>query len=141
MSRKSTTRPRDNRNPEHTEPSRRTKRAEKSESTKPSDQWEDRVRQIAREVFSEMFASFRTVPADLAVEGALPLPHRTGRKEDRSYRKITVTLDEVLAERLLSEAKKQRLSPGKILDQVLWERYGRPALSYQTERSDTPETN
>lgn len=136
MPKRPTTRKTVPRKPKREEQSEHAAREERPDR---SDQWEHRVRQIARETFQEMIQTMRTIPP-VFPESPLPLPHRTGRKEDRKYTKMTITLDNVLAERLLSEAKKQRLSPGKILDSILWERYGRPRLTYQEERSEQDET-
>jgi hypothetical protein len=53
-----------------------------------------------------------------------------GRKETRSYKRLTVGIDVILAERFVEEAKKQNLSPGKLFHVILWNRYGKPQLSY-----------
>ncbi len=56
-----------------------------------------------------------------------------GRKERRDYVKITPTMDRVLFNLFDAEAKKQKLSHGKLLDVILWHWYQKPKLSYEQE--------
>ena len=56
-----------------------------------------------------------------------------GRKETRDYVKITPTVDRVLFNLFDANAKKLKISHGKLLDIVLWHWYEKPKLSYEEE--------
>jgi hypothetical protein len=54
-----------------------------------------------------------------------------GRKETRDYVKITPTVDRVLFDLFDADAKKRKISQGKMLDIILWNWYEKPKLSYE----------
>lgn len=56
-----------------------------------------------------------------------------GRKETRDYVKITPTVDRILFNLFDGEAKKKKLSHGKLLDVILWHWYEKPKLSYEED--------
>lgn len=101
---------------------------------------EKRMRNIAREVFTEMMPSIQGAMdvAYVPIEGEeIPPRPKTiegrgkGRKEDRKYERLTVSLDSCLFERFKKELRARNLSAGKLMDVILWNRYGKPKLSYQ----------
>jgi len=99
---------------------------------------EERMRQIAEEVYREMIQNVRNelnmeqaAPHGTTLElNDLPKPEKTGRKENRLYLKLGATVDLVLVDHLMKLAEKEG-SIGKALDHILWEAFGRPELSYQ----------
>jgi len=97
---------------------------------------EKRIRAIAREVFGEMINAYDVKALMPTDEDMPPEPHTItgegrGRKEDRKYQRITMTIDDKLAELFKQEMKARNLSAGKLLDAILWNRYSKPLLSYQ----------
>ena len=56
-----------------------------------------------------------------------------GRREDRVYKRYTAGIDVKLVPLFEQEMKKKGLSCGKLLDIILWNRYGKPNLSYMVE--------
>jgi hypothetical protein len=106
---------------------------------------EERMRAIAREVFTEMIADIQGSidVAYVPVEGEEIPPepqvitgHGKGRKEDREYERLTISLDKVLFGKFKKEMKSRNLSAGKLMDVILWNRYGKPKLSYYNKEQD-----
>ena len=101
--------------------------------------WEEKMRQIAREVYQE---SGHNIPNGPLVfnHDAPPEPQTLkgarGRKEDRQIKKISATIDEVLWGLFEVERKRRGLSTGRLLDIILWQWYGKPKLSYGEEQED-----
>jgi hypothetical protein len=98
-----------------------------------------RIRQIVKEVLSEQQEMRKMqVQQTAEVDEAMPPAPVTlkgrqgekGRRENREYERFTFGIDKVLAARFVAEAKEKNLSAGKLLDVILWNRYGRPVLSY-----------
>lgn len=100
---------------------------------------EARMRAIAHEVCSEMLKSVPTVHAGTA-DDLPPEPQREGKgkRRTRRYGRITLTVDETLLTLFEKEQKDRSLSASRLLDGILWTRYGRPALSYQDATADEP---
>jgi hypothetical protein len=103
------------------------------------------IKALAKEVFVEMMISVpnvRTVTHEMA-DDLPPEPLKLsgtgkgGRRQTREYGKLSATLDFVLFEHFRSECSERKLSAGRLLDAILWDRYGRPELSYQ--RADAQE--
>jgi hypothetical protein len=103
---------------------------------------EERMKAIASAVFTEMIAAAQgdISPTFVPIEGEEIPPepqvvtgHGKGRKENRKYERLTVSLDKVLLDKFKQEMRSRNLSAGKLLDVILWNRYGRPKLSYQAE--------
>jgi hypothetical protein len=106
-----------------------------------------RIRQIVKEVLSEQQVMHKMHGPQGAnvVETMPPAPATVkgrkgekGRKENRDYERLTFGIDRVLAQRFVAEAKEKNLSAGKLLDAILWNRYGRPVLSYM--EPDSPDS-
>jgi len=105
-----------------------------------ADQYDDnrlerRMKEIAREVFREMMNVQRARAAFPDNEPMPPEPETIkhegrGRRENRKYERLTLTVDRELARLFKAEVKDRKLSAGKVMDAILWNRYGRPALSY-----------
>jgi hypothetical protein len=101
------------------------------------------IRAIAREVCTEMLANVmhKEHIQHISVEGeevppeaeTIKGPGVKGRRENRKYTRLTVGIDDVLAERFTQEAKDRGISPGKLLDVLLWNRYDKPRLSYMQD--------
>lgn len=112
----------------------------------PVPDWQTQMRAIAREVCQEMIEAMMPLqhmqrvsvdgeeapPKPVTIKG----PGVKGRKETRQYERLTVGIDVVLAEKFKAEAEALNLSPGKLLDRILWNRYGMPRLSYQQPEPD-----
>jgi hypothetical protein len=115
--------------------------SERSEHGLPEN-WEDRVRGIAIEVCHEMLQNIRNelkpaAPQIPSREDIPPAPKDiTRRKQDRIYGKIGATVDGVLVRKLNQEAHDRKTSVGKLLDEILWNRYGRPLLSFQAPEEE-----
>jgi hypothetical protein len=122
-----------------------SEQGERSEPDQRSDQyepWEDRMREIAEEVCQTTFQNIRNEMKDLAIVPHVPnvqndteVPPEpetiTGRKQNRLYGKLSATTDGVLVDLFIAEAKQHKVSTGRLMDIILWGRYGRPVLSYQ----------
>lgn len=111
-----------------------------SEGVKTSDEedLDDRIRRIARGIFQEMIAAMQpegSVIADLDFppESQTIRGERKGRKENREYEKVSITIDQVLWSRFVAECKRLRVSRSRMMDTILWRAFGRPPLSYMTE--------
>jgi|GEM_PF-5667465 len=125
--------------------SERSELAEHAEPSPDESAWGERVKEIAEEVCREMMLNVQnelndlkalvsgvpSIPTVQSIEDRPKEPIATGRSEDRIYGKIGATLDAVLIKRLNQEAKEQKMSVGKLLDIILWQRYDRPPLSYE----------
>jgi hypothetical protein len=118
-------------------------RSEQHQRSDQSEYSEDRVRQITEEVCQAMIQhvlSDRNMRNVLNVQDdieAPPEPIRRGRKQNRIYGKLGATADAVLLELFNAEARSQGISTGRLMDTILWERYGKPILSY--EMAEGPE--
>lgn len=99
-----------------------------------------RIRTIAREVFEEMMT---TMPAALPTTTYNPndMPPRPetirgqgkGRRQNRVYRKFSITLDQVLWDLFVEEFTSRKIPPSQLLDAIMWRHYGKPKLSYEKE--------
>ena len=104
---------------------------------------EQRMRDVAREVFQEMINAY-DVKSLMPTDEEMPPEPRTitgegkGRRENRQYERITVTIDEKLADLLKQEMKARSLSAGRLMDIILWNRYNKPRLSYEKRKKSTP---
>lgn len=110
-------------------------------SSRPLEISEDRMREIAREVFEEMHKSIGEPRGSMREGGEWPEEPKAidRRRQARKYLKISVTVDKALwelfeAERNNLESSGRKVSSGRLLDRILWLYYGKPALSY--ERSE-----
>jgi len=110
-------------------------------SSRPLEISEDRMREIAREVFEEMHKSVGEPRGSMRESGEWPQEPKAidRRRQARKYLKISVTVDKALwelfeAERNNLESSGGKVSSGRLLDRILWLYYGKPALSY--ERSE-----
>lgn len=56
-----------------------------------------------------------------------------GRKAEREYYRLSITVDEELMKLFNKEAKKLNITAPRLLDSILWERYGYPKLSFQPD--------
>jgi len=94
---------------------------------------EERVREIASDVFQKMLADAPTPPA---IRQELPpepqvLKGKPGRRQDRSYHKVTITIDSELWKLFCQERDRLGVSNSRLFDIIVWQRYGKPLLSYQ----------
>ncbi|MBI4965514.1 MAG: hypothetical protein HY913_19710 [Desulfomonile tiedjei] len=58
-----------------------------------------------------------------------------GRRENRDYVKVSVTVDKVLWEKFTKERNRMKVSSGRLMDIILWRAFGRPRLSYQPQKA------
>lgn len=102
--------------------------------------WKQQMEEIATKVCRNMLNEMNvkpiiTVPEDEEVPPAPVTIRRQGRgrRQNRSYERITLTIDAELARFFKAEVDNHplRLSAGRLMDVILWNRYGRPRLSYQ----------
>ena len=56
-----------------------------------------------------------------------------GRRLTRDYERFSVTVDKELMKLFTQEVKQLKTTSPRLLDTILWERYGRPKLSFQVE--------
>ena len=101
----------------------------KTQST--TDDLEQRMREIAREVCQEILQS--TPHAPVMPRPEIVAASGRGRKENRKYERITAAIDTVVYDCFKAEREQLNLSTGKLLDLILWERYGKPKLSFEKE--------
>jgi hypothetical protein len=105
---------------------------------------EQRMEEVARNVFHLMMNEIQVQNMmygksfDLdGIEEIPPEPKTVkgikGRREDRVYKRYTAGIDVVLVPLFEQEMKAKGLSCGKLLDIILWNRYGKPNLSYMVE--------
>lgn len=92
------------------------------------------VKGIARHVFEEMLHNKQRVMQEM--EDMPPEPETVkgegkGRKENRKFVRVSVSMDENIEKLFKAECKKNGLSAGKMMDAILWNRYNRPKLSYE----------
>jgi hypothetical protein len=124
------------------------KRSTRSEHEKRFEPSEVDVPHLARAVISlltqegqlesavkEVLASSERTPPGQCREMS-PQPERV---TDRRWEKLAGTCDCQLAERFHDERRKLRLSVSQMLDYVLWNFFGKPRLSFQSERSEESE--
>ncbi len=117
--------PPDHREPEHV-----------SLSEQIPTQLDDRIRNVAREVFREMIDELKNTAtaineSDFPAEPQVVKGKGKGRRENRRYMKISLTVDETLWKLFAAEKDRLRVSSGRLMDAILWRHYGRPRLSYQ----------
>jgi hypothetical protein len=109
----------------------------------PWSEMETRMREIAREVVENvmnemnvmnvqhvMNVNHETAGQDLPPEPQY-LKGKKGRRQDRAYKRFTVGVDSNLAKLFEAEMKRLNVSGGRLMDIILWERYGRPKLSFE----------
>lgn len=98
---------------------------------------DERIRAVSREVFEEFIHNMgiekKTI---METEDAPPEPEvikgeGKGRRENRDYVKVSVTIDKVLWEKFTEERDRMRVSSGRLMDIILWRAFGRPSLSYE----------
>lgn len=53
-----------------------------------------------------------------------------GRRLDRQFDKVTITIDKNLNKLFNQEARRLRIEQSRLIDSILWNRYGKPALTY-----------
>jgi len=98
---------------------------------------DERIRAVVRQVFQEMIhdidierrASIET--DDVPPEPEVIKGEGKGRRENRDYVKVSVTVDKVLWEKFTKERDRMKVSSGRLMDIILWRAFGRPALSYE----------
>jgi hypothetical protein len=102
----------------------------------------EQIKEIAREVFKEMIESLRpqaTVAEDLPPEPK-SVKGKPGRRQNRDYEKISVTLDSALWEKFKAERDRLKVSNSRLIDIILWQRYGKPRLSFESKPNNKPKT-
>ncbi|MGO9569722.1 MAG: hypothetical protein ACLP5H_19495 [Desulfomonilaceae bacterium] len=104
--------------------------------------WEERMRQIAKEVFQEMIQNMPAVGNIITDTQDIPPAPETlkregkGRRENRDYQKVSITIDTVLWDKIMQEKDRMRVSTGRAMDIVLWRYFGKPLLSFQLPESE-----
>jgi hypothetical protein len=97
---------------------------------------DERMRRIAREVCQEIIHNMETDRNIITLmEDEPPEPttikgEGKGRRENRAYEKVSVTIDKKLWERFTADRDSIKVSTGRMMDIILWRYYGRPKLSY-----------
>ncbi|MEW6351578.1 MAG: hypothetical protein AB1646_21210 [Thermodesulfobacteriota bacterium] len=127
----------------HAEPSERAAHWDHTEHA----EWTEHIRAIAHKVFEQNMETIRnmiqeelrssqhirSIPSEDMPPEPQYLKGQKGRREARDWRKLTITVDRVLAKRFQDECTENKLSAGKMMDAILWARYGKPKLSYQLD--------
>jgi len=97
---------------------------------------EERMRQIARDVVQETMnqVNVNHVRQEIDNEDFPPEPETLkgvkGRKEDRKYKRFTISLDQNLARLFEADMERLRVGAGRMADIIFWRYYGKPALTY-----------
>lgn len=109
---------------------------------------EERMKAIAREVatsvMNEMNVSHEMNVMNVNHEPGPDLPPepeyrkgQKGRKQNRTYERLTVSLDANLAALFRAEMKRRKVSSGRMMDIVCWHYFGKPHLSFEdTNQAD-----
>lgn len=109
----------------------------------PWTEMEARMREIAREVatavMNEMSVNHEMNAINMNHETPGPdMPPepeyrkgQKGRKQNRTYERLTVSLDANLAKLFKAEMKRRRVSSGRLMDIICWNYFGRPRLSFE----------
>jgi hypothetical protein len=98
---------------------------------------DNHIREIAREVFAELFQNLQNERNIIAESQDMPPEPETikkagkGRRENRDYVKMSVTVDRALWEIFEKERARLKVSSGRMMDILLWRAFGKPKLSYQ----------
>ncbi len=103
----------------------------------PVNEFDQHIQALAREVFQEMLHNIpngKNVIED--IQDMPPEPETLkqagkGRRENREYEKISLTVDKVLWDLFSKERKQLNVSSGRLLDIILWRHFGRPTLSFE----------
>lgn len=115
---------------------------------KPSEPSENNIHDLARAVISLMTEDRMLESAVKEVLGSLErtpfglqheMPPRPDRVTDRHWEKLAGTCDCELAMLFHEKRRELRLSVSQMLDYVLWNFFGRPQLSFQSEASEPSE--
>ena len=107
----------------------------------PAPMWsrdlEARVEAIVRKVCGEMVDNLRHTLEEAAGANdreSPPAPVLNGTDQDATSglerKRLTITIDKVLAEKFREEIKRKNLSGSRLADTILWHWYARPPLSY-----------
>jgi hypothetical protein len=113
---------------EHSEPSLHEELINRDEIIKLINEVMDKRLLDLKESVQIIQNKMETPPESQTIKGS-----GRGRKERRDYVKITPTMDRVLFNLFDTEAKKKKLSHGKLLDVILWHWYEKPKLSYEED--------
>lgn len=103
---------------------------------------ESRMESIAKDVYENMSAATLNVHNVMKPDDVLPPEPTTikgegkGRKETREYERITSAIDVELVKLMKQEMREKGMSAGRLMDAILWNRYGRPTLSYMNAETD-----
>jgi hypothetical protein len=99
-----------------------------------------RIRSIAKEVFKEMMSTIPAAlpttaydPSDMPPQPETIRGQGKGRRQNRSYRKFSITMDSVLWNLFVEEYTARKIPPSQLLDAVMWRHYGKPRLSYESQ--------
>ncbi len=122
------------------------KRSKRSEPGKPSEASVVDVSELARAVISQLTqdGQLESAVTDVlaGLECALPgqqheMPPLPEHNTDRRWEKLAGTCDCELVKRFHDERRKLRLSVSQMLDYVLWNFFGMPPLSFQSQPSES----
>jgi hypothetical protein len=119
----------------------RPKQPEKQTQGAPGDEvldlaLDNRMRIVAREVFDEMLHNMPTGRNIIQEAEEPPEPETVkgagkGRRENRDYQKVSITIDTVLWDKIIQERDRMKASTGRAIDAILWRCCNKPLLSYQ----------
>ncbi len=121
------------------------KGSKRSEPGKPSEPSVVDVSALARKVISQLTQDEQHLSALREALGGLEctppgqqreMPPLPDRNTDRRWEKLAGTCDCELVKRFHDERRKLRLSVSQMLDYVLWNFFGKPSLSFQSQRSE-----
>lgn len=100
---------------------------------------EQRVREIVQEelshiqdrgmsIHNDMNESFSLCPESPTIKG-----EGQGRRQEREYDRVSITVDKVLWRLFREEQQRLKIPAPRLLDSILWHRYGQPRLSFEVE--------
>jgi hypothetical protein len=98
---------------------------------------DERIRAVAQQVFQEMFQDILNKGNMIEEFQEMPPEPTTlkgrgkGRRENRIYCKISVTVDAALWKLFMEEQRRSKISSARLLDSILWRHYGKPQLSFE----------
>jgi hypothetical protein len=128
-------------------PSELSERSVHTPTDLPETTWQaidDRIRAMVKDILPEVIHNMQNEQNIIPISQDVPTRPETikgegqGRRQNREYRKVSLTIDRVLWDKFKAESERSKISLGVLIDEILWRHYGRPALSYETA-SDTEE--
>ena len=96
---------------------------------------EQRVREIVQEELKQLPDSYLSAREvfELCAESPNIIGEGKGRRQERVYDRVSITVDRVLWKMFKDEQKRLQINAPRLMDSILWHRYGKPKLSFEMD--------